>query len=736
MRDNLDNGNPSSRFDRVDGDRTGANDFDEGEDEDKVKEDNDSDAEWGGFSKTEVEALPDLRSDSPQRRPQGGSGNDDVDWGATNLPPSKWDEHLDAPPKWDPDTGSERTSGHADSNHAGQEEEVELEDADPDDPWKPRLPKRKKLPNNARMTSTRSSLDARAASANETAEIDLERLQSELGIQIRNLDEEYASRRSSGEMNKSPSLSANAAAGAGTSKVGAKWSLWGARKSSDNNGTGRTSIEGVKQPAPATTTAVSPRSSLTGTTPPITPAADTTTTSIEGQPGVSRFFRFGKGRPGNSGQTGADSTSSDKRSTSAPISPVPGDDSTVNASANKAVEITDDFSQLENFNSERASSSQSNPSAYDASGGRRGSGSGLNGGGTGTGKNDDDNFSQQQRKPWFWNRTPVSPGGHRSLRDGGKVVDYSAEQEEEQDLDKVFSVFQDPPASITSAVTTPSSSGLSSVERRPSLRESVQAARAKNGAAITRGGSSSSNRVTSTPSPSSSSVDPFAHLSAAASSIRSSASIDPFDPLDPLAELTQSSNITGRVYKDKPFVSPLNVSNRATPPPLAPPPASGVPRSLSRTMRNVSPAPLLAPPPPLSSVSRRTSAQQQQQPSLLDDLADLDLSGGQSSQNTATGDIRSISAPVTQAPTPVRPSNTTSTTTNILDDDFGDFATFTSAPVSTSAAPQQSLANTLSPPQKASGPMKLAQGHTKMPGVPSVNATSGTKDDLSFFDSL
>lgn len=602
----------------------------------------------------------------------------DTDWGATDLPPSEWDEHVNAPPTWqEPGTEAEDTDLDAEGTN---------------DPWRP--PEARKQSQNAYPDEeeySNRSIDPRKTS--EEAELDLERLQSELGIQIRNLDEEYAKQGTA----KSPTISQKSPTipPPSNGNKASKWSIWGSKKPTttsgegDNDSTARRASLDAKNVTASSSSAISPRSSIstagigspTSSSPSATPditqdstpsnsAARTTQDQQQQQAGVSRFFRFGKGRA-----TSADPTSTKNDSSMSSIST--SIKPTSEAEKQKQMEITDDFSQLENFDSKRSTSANGiRPnSGYDDDYGNKQK----------NGDREDDGFSQ--RKGWFWNRN--------------RVVDYSNEQNEEseQDLDKVFSAFSDapPPSSSTSNTTT--------LNRNPSLRS--------------QGRSTSSRGAVP-----GSKQDPFAHLSAAASSIRSSASIDPFDPLDPLAELNQVSNITSRHYKDQPSPRIQNAPSPILPPPSSagmglPRPTSSISRPGSHIFNSTStPPPLLAPPAPLSSVSSRKTPQTV---SLLDDLADLNFTSTSTNiHSTAINSPASGNGPtIVQAPVAVKPPVTSQSSTNILEDDFGDFETF-----SPNIA-QQGTSNVGSP-KKASGPMKLT----------SKQQNTLPKSDANFFDLL
>lgn len=639
-------------------DENDGNDGNDGNDENE-------DGGFGGFS----EALPDLSTTSRPSPPIRRDSSSDRDWGATELPPSKWDEDLHAPPTWQP------------SPSINEPDEVDTMGDGTSDPWRPAQARRHSSSNdNSTSIRNKRSIDIRKVS--EEAELDLEKLQSELGIQIRNLDEEYAS-----QGKNSPNLSVNTSAKSPTTSVGggksSRWSIWGGsaankKSTSEESGSRRGSIDRISTTSPRSSISTAGINSAASTSAPQTPDIQSDTkqpaTSAEQQQaaGVSRFFRFGKGRANSSDPSASTSITTSKQQQPPSVQ-----------THQQQTEITDDFSQLENFDSKRSMS---------ANGTRRGgeqSGYDDFGITNSNGKDDD----EPQRKGWFWNRRPVSPGTHRALQARSKVVDYSNEQEEEQDLDKVFSAFSDAPPAA-------SSSAGGGIARQPSLRSQGRPASAV---------SSSGMNTTR---------DPFAHLSAAASSIRSSASVDPFDPLDPLAELNQASNITARHYKDHPSPSLSSYSPSLgarvparSPPVLHPPPSASAslakPLSSNINIRignTPTPPPLLAPPPPLSSVSRKVS-----QPSLLDDLADLNISGGPSSSSPASGP----GPIVAQAPTAIKPPSALAKNVNILEDDFGNFETF--APGSTTQVQAENK------PQKANGPMKLAGSKAK---------------DVDFFDLL
>lgn len=668
---------------------------------------------FGGFG----EALPNLdASRTPQIRQDS-----DTEWGATELPPSKWDEHLNAPPKWQTfDTEGEDGVRDLDANDA---------DEPTSDPWRPAEASRRHDSHSASTNEgdSQRSIDIRRVSA-EQAEMDLEKLQNELGIQIRNLDEEYAKQGKSPTISeKSPTLTAP-----NSSNNRSRWSLWGAKRStnaatntttgSEDGGSGsrRGSSVDAKDSNTATSAAMSPRSSISTAgigsaasssapqTPDVhseskqTPSSGTAVAQEQQQQqaGVSRFFRFGKGRA-NSADPSASTSNNDSSMPSV-------SSATVKESSNpsSAVEITDDFGQLENFDSKRSTSANGVHSIKDSVSGYDDFGS------DGLSKEDD----EPQRRRWFWNRNNNS-----------RVVDYS--NEEEQDLDKVFSAFSEAPPTSSSA------SKSSNLNRVPSLRSQGMLA-----------SSSNSNQRRIIPG---GKEDPFAHLSAAASSIRSSASMDPFDPLDPLAELNQASNITARVYKDRPSPSIPSRSQTVSPPALPPPPSysdntnSKRPVSTSSTLlrpasgplkSTTTPPPLLAPPAPLSSIS---STRKPTSPtSLLDDLADLSFTDHKPNLQAITSPASGQGPKISQAPQPIKPPINNQTSVNILEDDFGDFETAT-----TEQQQQGTRSSINSSPKKAGGPMKLT---SKVPTIPSFldnqsgsqTARGSKKNDADFFDLL
>ena len=648
-----------------------------------------------------------------------------------------------------------------------------------------------------------------ARSEDELAEI--RRLQEEYGIQIRNLDEEHVSAPTSPSASASGRTGEAAPAAKASATGGSRWSLF-SRKAADLADQAKKGTESVATAAVAGVeglTANKPASGMSSITSAISAEekeqerarsaeeartkkaeADSTAASNEqGKSAGSRWFRFGAG-----GATARKSseTASPTGSTSA------------QQTANDPT-ISEDFGQLENFDSRRVAS--------------RSDEFGLGVGGS-------DGAGDGKRTWSLWNRgSALAPGAglggtdkvrHAALGKGAAPTAASRNGEDDDEfegLDEAFTapVLEAQPASSSANFGAGSARALQHADLQSRTRQLGQGMSALS-------------------------------MAGAASGIRSTSTFDTFDPLDPLAEYTKAEN---RQYSDSPrrpiasqpgvysdyafSTDPTSASGIATRgvrstsvssfPKIAPLPLPGVisPSGTPLRTRTVSPQPdtaglpprsasprttltaplgpvrspvsppggvsfstspfagqgadkapripsprmlpppgqaqavrplarpasaagstvappLLPPPPSFSGAKRAVSPSTA--PSLLDDFGDFTAPPNAGTSSTVAPAPVPAIPPAPGLGLPMAgsalPGVQGPPTTALNDDDFGDFAAFSTAS---------------SKPAKASAPRQLARppgsgGHAAVPkemeqelSIPR-SGTPLSKNDLSFFDSL
>lgn len=258
-----------------------------------------------------------------------------------------------------------------------------------------------------------------------TGEPDLATLESELGVPVRNLDSEAASRASTSSVPTPPA---------------SKWSFFSSKK--------RDSTDVPASAGSAVTSAVPSRASTSS--PPI--QADANTKASTAAPAPARFWRFAGKATGD--ETPNKATSSSARSsldTARRSSDVPAAASGKAAAgpAKPADLALDDLSALENFDSRRPSAASGTagptPVPYASAG--------MSAGMTHTLSKDSDTMAELDSLPiagssrWaFWNRgVPLSPmnsggrGQHVALGAQNNVTQH------EPDIDELFAAFETPP---------------------------------------------------------------------------------------------------------------------------------------------------------------------------------------------------------------------------------------------------------------------------------------------------
>ena len=415
----------------------------------------------------------------------------------------------------------------------------------------------------------RTAISQNAHSAKRDAFQDIRGLSDELGVPVRNLDDEIQKSAPSPPW-LSPSTSASEAS---MSKAGSRWSLFSSGVAAGKKLAFQTIIpndsaskEGSAAPASTQGTLLTPSPRSAGndsTFPSESIPSNSESSPISPAQAQSKWFlRFGAKRANSNPASASVSSTQEQAPVSAPRSssssfPVPSDGPAVASKASTDLSMLDDFSQLENFDSRGDTGAAPRSNAAD---------------------------TLQRKVGWsLWNRQRTPPtsgagigkGKHSAVGANGEVSHANA-NDGEPDLDNIFEAFNKaPPGSAEATLENnytderPKFSGLPGPDDRFGLFE-----------------------MASTPNPRIKS--------------QANAKVELLDPFDPLA------------VRDAPRLPPRE--GRSVDATMFHGPALALQTSAARPPPRLQSPPLLAPPPSTGMGTRRNST------SLLQDFGNFSIS--------------------------------------------------------------------------------------------------------------